>query len=129
MSDYESSILQELNSIGQATGSAAPVDPVAGNGQIAAAPSPDDYEASIFKELSGLNPGAGAGAVPRTPQKQVDIAPDVLSSLVIAAQRGVGANRDLEKDLTTLEDADLVKIYGQGADALRGQMYNELKAQ
>lgn len=127
MSDYESSILQELNSIGQATGSAAPVDPVTGNEQIAAAPSPDDYEASIFKELSGLNPNAGA--VPRTPQKQVDIHPDVLSSLVISAQRGAGANRDFEKDLTTLDDADLVKIYGQGADALRSQMYNELKAQ
>ena len=65
MSGYESSILQELTSIGQATGSAVPVDPVAGNEQIAAAPSPDDYEASIFKELSGLNPGA----VARTPQK------------------------------------------------------------
>lgn len=124
MSDYESSILQELTSIGQATGSAVPVDPVAGNEQIAAAPSPDDYEASIFKELSGLNPGA----VAPTPKKQVDIAPDVLSSLVIAAQRGA-AGRDLEKDLTTLEDADLVKIYGQGTDALRDQMYNELKAQ
>lgn len=127
MSDYESSILQELSSIGQAIGSAAPVDPVAGNEQIAAAPSPDDYEASIFKELSGLNPNAGA--VPRTPQKQVDIHPDALSSLVISAQRGAGANRDFEKDLTTLDDADLVKIYGQGADALRSQMYNELKAQ
>ena len=127
MSDYESSILQELSLIGQATGSAAPVDPVTGNEQIAAAPSPDDYEASIFKELSGLNPNAGA--VPRTPQKQVDIHPDALSFLVISAQRGAGANRDFEKDLTTLDDADLVKIYGQGADALRSQMYNELKAQ
>ena len=120
MSDYESSILQELSLIGQATGSAAPVDPVTGNEQIAAAPSPDDYEASIFKELSGLNPNAGA--VPRTPQKQVDIHPDALSFLVISAQRGAGANRDFEKDLTTLDDADLVKIYGHGADALRSQL-------
>jgi hypothetical protein len=127
MSDYESSILQELNSIGQSAGSTPPVDPLAGNAQIAAAPSSDNYEASIFKELSGLNPNTGA--VPVTPQKQVDINPNDLSALVIAAQRGPGANRNLEGDLTSLSDADLVKIYGQGSDALRGQMYNELKAQ
>lgn len=105
----------------------APVQPSMTPADLVPISDPATYgqnkQDELFKQIA-----AQGGYTPPTTQEP-QMSPDQLSAAVIAAQKGPGVGRDLEKDLTTLDAADLDKIYGQGTSTVRNQLYNEYLTQ
>ena len=74
-------------------------------------------------------PAPNVGAfTPSAPKPQI-LSPDQVTGVAVAATRGPGANRNVEKDLTTLDDSSLDAIYGPNFSNVRDEVYNELQSQ